>query len=140
MDERTIVSADWLREHLGEPGLVVLDARFSLDDEEWGERAYLEGHIPGACYADTATHLAGEIIPGKLVYRLATVGDREYARRLAKHGEKFDNAKYGCALISRCVLEPQVPPMEADKLQKKNGKEMDRLLSAILGEGGEDPQ
>jgi hypothetical protein len=30
--------------------------------------------------------------------------------------------------------------MEADKLQKKNGKEMDRLLSAILGEGGEDPQ
>jgi hypothetical protein len=87
-----------------------------------------------------ARNEAGEIIPGKLVYRLATVGDREYARRQAKHGEKFDNAKYGCALISRCVLEPQIPPMEADKLQKKNGKEMDRLLSAILGEGGEDPQ
>lgn len=64
MDERTIVSADWLREHLGEPGIVVLDARFSLDDEEWGERAYLEAHIPGARYADTAIHLAGEIIPG----------------------------------------------------------------------------
>ena len=64
MDERTIVSADWLRAHLGDPGLVVLDARFSLDDEEWGHRAYLEGHVPGALYADTATHLAGEIIPG----------------------------------------------------------------------------
>ena len=64
MDERTIVSVDWLREHVGDPGLVVLDARFSLDDEEWGQRAWLEGHIPGAAYADTATHLAGEIIPG----------------------------------------------------------------------------
>lgn len=64
MDERTIVSTDWLREHLGNPRLVILDARFSLDDEQWGERAYLEGHIPGAVYADTATHLAGAIIPG----------------------------------------------------------------------------
>jgi thiosulfate/3-mercaptopyruvate sulfurtransferase len=64
MDERTIVSAAWLREHAGDPRLVVLDARFSLDDEEWGQRAYLEGHIPGAAYADTATHLAGKIIPG----------------------------------------------------------------------------
>jgi len=64
MDERTIVSVGWLREHAGDPRLVLLDARFSLDDEEWGQRAYLEGHIPGAVYADTATHLAGEIIPG----------------------------------------------------------------------------
>ena len=64
MDERTIVSTDWLRQHLGDPRLVILDARFSLDDEQWGERAYVEGHIPGAVYADTATHLAGEIIPG----------------------------------------------------------------------------
>ena len=64
MDERTIVSVEWLREHAGDPRLMLLDARFSLDDEEWGQRAYLEGHIPGAVYADTATHLAGEIIPG----------------------------------------------------------------------------
>ena len=64
MDERTIVSTDWLRAHLAEPDLVILDARFSLDDEQWGERAYLAGHIPGAVYADTATHLAGEIVPG----------------------------------------------------------------------------
>ena len=64
MDERTIVSAPWLRDRLGSPGLVILDARFSLDDEEWGQRTYLEGHVPGALYADTATHLAGEIIPG----------------------------------------------------------------------------
>lgn len=64
MDERTIVSVDWLRAHLSDPALVILDARFSLDDELWGARTYLESHIPGALYADTATHLAGEIIPG----------------------------------------------------------------------------
>lgn len=64
MDERTIVSVAWLRDHLHDPDLVILDSRFSLDDEDWGERAYLEGHIPGAAYANTATHLSGEIIPG----------------------------------------------------------------------------
>ena len=64
MDERTLVSATWLREHLGDPGLVILDARFSLDDEQWGQRTYLESHIPGALYADTGSHLAGEIITG----------------------------------------------------------------------------
>lgn len=64
MDERTIVSVNWLDEHLATPCLVILDARFSLDDEEWGERTYLEAHVPGAIYADTATHLSGEIVPG----------------------------------------------------------------------------
>ena len=64
MDFTTIIGVGPLREHLGDPQLVVLDARFSLDDEEWGERAYLEAHIPGALYANTATHLAGRIIPG----------------------------------------------------------------------------
>ena len=64
MDQRTIVSAAWLRDHLDDTNLVILDSRFSLDDEEWGERTYLESHIPGARYANTATHLAGEIIPG----------------------------------------------------------------------------
>ena len=82
----------------------------------------------------------GNPVPGKLEYRMATVGDREYARRQAKHGDKFDNAKFGCAIISRCMINPQIPAMEADKLQQKSGKEMDRLLSAILGEGGEDPR
>ncbi|TEX50850.1 MAG: hypothetical protein B7C55_08645 [Actinomycetales bacterium mxb001] len=64
MDATTLVSVDDLRAVIGDPRLVILDARFSLDDEQWGERDYLEGHIPGALYADTATHLAGEIVPG----------------------------------------------------------------------------
>jgi hypothetical protein len=28
------------------PQVVILDARFTLDDEDWGQRAFAEGHIP----------------------------------------------------------------------------------------------
>lgn len=48
-----------------EPDLVILDARFTLDDETWGDRAYTEGHVPGAQRADLARHLAGLIIEGR---------------------------------------------------------------------------
>lgn len=85
MDERTIVSVEWLRAHLADPGLVVFDARFSLDDEAWGQRAYLEGHIPGALYADTANHLAGEIIPGVTGRRPFPEPD-DFARQLSAWG------------------------------------------------------
>lgn len=46
--------ADWL----------VLDARFTLDDEDWGRRVHSESHIPGALFADLATDLSGPIVPG----------------------------------------------------------------------------
>ena len=50
----TLISADVLAASNGRPDLVVLDARFSLDDEKWGARTYLEGHILGAHQADLA--------------------------------------------------------------------------------------
>jgi len=61
----TIVTPVTLAKGLGDPDWLVLDARFSLDDEAWGRRAHAEAHIPGTLYADLATDLAGEIIPGK---------------------------------------------------------------------------
>lgn len=64
MDYTTVMSVEELREHIGDPDLVILDARFSLDDEGWGERVFHEGHIPGSHYANTATHLSGPIIEG----------------------------------------------------------------------------
>ena len=62
----TLVSVDQLRTRMsaGEDNLVVLDARFSLDDEAWGTRAYLEQHIAGALRADLAEDMAGPIIEG----------------------------------------------------------------------------
>jgi thiosulfate/3-mercaptopyruvate sulfurtransferase len=60
----TIVTTDELALHLTDPDWIVLDARFTLDDESWGSRAYLGGHISGALRADLALDLAGPIIDG----------------------------------------------------------------------------
>ena len=64
MDFTTLITANELREHLDDPHMVILDARFTLDDEQWGKAVYAEGHIPGAHQADTADDLAGPIITG----------------------------------------------------------------------------
>ena len=85
MDATTLVSVDDLRAVIGDPRVVILDARFSLDDEQWGQRDYLEGHIPGALYADTATHLAGEIVPGVTGRRPFPEPD-DFARQLGAWG------------------------------------------------------
>ena len=85
MDFTTLISVHDLRERLGDPDIVILDARFSLDDETWGRRAYLDGHIPGAHQADTAEHLAGEIIPG-VTGRRPFPDPQEFARLLGDWG------------------------------------------------------
>ncbi len=66
MSYRTIITPQQLHD-LSQSGdeLVILDARFNLDDEQWGDRAFTEGHIPGAQRADLARHMSGQIIEGK---------------------------------------------------------------------------
>lgn len=44
----TLIAADALATHLDRPDWVVVDCRFSLADPGAGERAYAEGHLPGA--------------------------------------------------------------------------------------------
>jgi thiosulfate/3-mercaptopyruvate sulfurtransferase len=57
---KAIVTAAWLRERLdaGAENLAVADCRFLLSDTEAGEKAYREGHIPGAYYADLERDLS----------------------------------------------------------------------------------
>ena len=52
MSYTTLISAQQLAEHLDEPNWVIFDCRFSLADVNAGARAYRQGHIPGARYAD----------------------------------------------------------------------------------------
>jgi len=47
---RLLVSADWLKPRLGNPGLFVLDIRSAIDGG--GAEAYAKGHIPGAVHSD----------------------------------------------------------------------------------------
>ncbi|MXO58002.1 sulfurtransferase [Altererythrobacter salegens] len=52
----SLVSTAWLAEHLGEPGLVVLDASAHLPDAGRDPRAEFEAaHIPGARFLDLPT-------------------------------------------------------------------------------------
>ncbi|HSQ94572.1 MAG TPA: sulfurtransferase [Croceibacterium sp.] len=52
----SLVSTDWLAEHLGDAGLVILDASAHLPDAKRDPRAeFAEAHIPGARFLDLST-------------------------------------------------------------------------------------
>lgn len=51
-----LVTPEWLAIHLGEPGLTVVDSRWTLDAS--GRAAFGEAHIPGAVYVDADDDLA----------------------------------------------------------------------------------
>src|SRR5438034_836431 len=48
----------WLAGRLGDPGIRIVDVRWSLLDKDKGRNAYLQGHIPGAVFVDVDTDLA----------------------------------------------------------------------------------
>lgn len=81
----TIISAAELAGHLDDPDWVVLDARFTLDDEQWGRAAFDAGHIPGAQRADLADDLAGPIVPG-VTGRRPFPDPEDFGRRLGAWG------------------------------------------------------
>ncbi len=80
----TIVSGDTLRAYLTDPDWVIVDCRFSLLDPAAGRRAYLDGHIPGAVYADLDVDLAGPIEPDSGRHPLPPV--KEFSERLERWG------------------------------------------------------
>ncbi len=63
----SVVSVDWLSQHIDDPKLVVLDSTvyFSISPSEGityqsGLKSFLEGHIPGARFADLIHHLSNQ--------------------------------------------------------------------------------
>ena len=54
-----LVSAAWLREHLGDAGVRVVDCRFRLGEPGVAEELWREEHIPGATFLDVDRDLAG---------------------------------------------------------------------------------
>ncbi len=52
-DPKTLVSTDWLAQHLGDPDLRIFDASWYLPDmKRDGQAEYNKAHIPGARYFD----------------------------------------------------------------------------------------
>ncbi|WP_296806141.1 sulfurtransferase [Thiocapsa sp.] len=58
-----LVDAPTLLAGREDPDLRLFDCRFSLADPAAGRRAYAEGHLPGASYADLDAHLSAPIGP-----------------------------------------------------------------------------
>lgn len=59
--QTAVVAVHELASRLGQPGLVVIDCRFSLGDPGLGERQYQQGHIPGAYYLHLNRDLSGPV-------------------------------------------------------------------------------
>ncbi|WP_297845669.1 sulfurtransferase [Pseudomonas sp.] len=59
-----LISPEQLSARLDEPGLVILDCRFALEDPEYGHSSYAEGHIAGALFADLERDLSGPVTKG----------------------------------------------------------------------------
>lgn len=58
-----LVSVDWLAARLDADDCCVFDCRFNLVDPAWGRKAWLEGHVPGAVFADLDRDVAAPISP-----------------------------------------------------------------------------
>ncbi|MBS4051959.1 MAG: sulfurtransferase [Methylomonas sp.] len=57
----TIISAQELAANLHKSDWVIFDCRFSLADDTAGAKAYRQGHIPGARYADLNKQLSAPV-------------------------------------------------------------------------------
>ncbi|QXH56345.1 sulfurtransferase [Pseudomonas maumuensis] len=60
-----LITPQQLAERLDAPGLVILDCRFALEDVDYGQRSYAEGHIAGAHFADLERDLSGAVVKGR---------------------------------------------------------------------------
>lgn len=59
-----LISPQALEQRRAQPGLVILDCRFALEDPDYGQRSYAEGHIAGASFADLERDLSGPVTKG----------------------------------------------------------------------------
>ncbi|NWE50537.1 sulfurtransferase [Pseudomonas gingeri] len=59
-----LISPQQLAERQARPGLVILDCRFALEDPDYGQRSYAQGHIEGAHFADLERDLSGPVTRG----------------------------------------------------------------------------
>jgi thiosulfate/3-mercaptopyruvate sulfurtransferase len=93
VNDRHIVSGEWLEEHLDDQDLRIVDATVVLDPESWhantGRSTWEESHIPGAIFVDLIEELSDpagdEGLPeGVRAYRLPSA--EAFAEAIGRHG------------------------------------------------------
>lgn len=85
-----LISPERLYERLSEPGLVILDCRFALEDTDYGQRSYANGHIAGARFADLDKDLSGEMVK-QVTGRHPLPNPERLAERLQAWGVNADS-------------------------------------------------
>lgn len=56
-----IVTVEWLREHIEDENVRIIDCRFDLANPNWGREKYEEEHIPYALYFDLNVDLSSPV-------------------------------------------------------------------------------
>ncbi|APC17082.1 sulfurtransferase [Pseudomonas frederiksbergensis] len=59
-----LISPNALDQKKNQAGWVILDCRFALEDPDYGQRSYAEGHIAAASFADLERDLSGPVVKG----------------------------------------------------------------------------
>jgi thiosulfate/3-mercaptopyruvate sulfurtransferase len=89
----TLVSAEWLLEHLDDPDLVVIDATVVIEQDESGMRSvngranHDAGHIPNAAFAD----LMGELSDPESRFQFAVPSPEQFAKAMGSLGVGDDS-------------------------------------------------
>lgn len=89
MNWNKIISAEVLAHHLGDPDLVLVDARFVLGNAAAGELAWQESHLPNASYV----HLDRDL------------SDKQKPAQFGRH--PLPNADAFCQTLMRCGISRQ---------------------------------
>jgi len=84
MPYRALISSAELAPQLNDSRWVLFDCRHQLTDKAHGKRAYANGHIPGARFADMDETLAARVTPGSGRHPLPDMD--AFARWLAAQG------------------------------------------------------
>ncbi|MEY8346726.1 sulfurtransferase [Bacillus cereus] len=79
-----IVTVEWLRDHIEDEHVRVVDCRFDLADPKWGRKQYEQEHIPHALYFDLNLDLSSPVTKHGGRHPLPTIQD--FAEKLSQAG------------------------------------------------------
>ena len=90
----TLVTAEWLSQHLDDPDLVVIDCTVTIEPDETGgirmvngRASFASGHIPKARFAD----LMGELSDADSALEFALVSPEQFVEAMARLGISDDS-------------------------------------------------
>ena len=79
-----IVTVEWLREHIEDENVRIIDCRFDLANPNWGREKYEEEHIPHALYFDLNLDLSSPVTEHGGRHPLPNI--EEFADKLSQAG------------------------------------------------------